>query len=165
MPDDRLLQQYRQYLNWTETKIQRYLLAHRSGDETQLVLALSLALISHRLPFYGKCSAVLEDPRSVLEFLIQTCSEQPASEQDKVSTVSILCSICDEYVALGVSIEKEPMQVLLESAAKIALMISGTGMQQMMVTRCFERTLGRQIDWKLVEMIANGKTKSKKRRV
>lgn len=79
--------------------------------------------------------------------------------------MSILCSICDYYVEQGVEIEKEPLQVVLNGAAKVALMIPGPGMQQMVVTRCFERSLGRKLDWKLVGMIASGKTKSKKRRV
>ncbi len=163
MPD-RLLQQYRQYLNWTEKKIQRYLLVHRSNDETLLVLALSLALVSHRIPHYGRCLAELEDPVKILEYVIQTCEIEGVSEQDKTSVVSILCSICDNCVEQGVALDTEPLQVVLEAAAKIGLMVF-PGMQQVVITRCFERTLGRQLDWKLVEMIANGKTKSKKKRV
>jgi len=93
MQKNRLHQLYSQSLTWSDQKLHRYLVLRKSPTDVQLTLALALALLSHRLPFYGKDATVLENPEGIAEYLIQSCKDasesfrnnfQPARIGDRV---------------------------------------------------------------------------------
>jgi len=125
MQGNRLHQLYSQSLSWSDHKLHRYLILRKGPTDVQLLLALALALLSHRLPFYGRDSTVLKDPEGLAEYLVQTCRN--AADSDKQTTVSTLCSIAHEYIGEGLELDTAPIQLLVRTGAKICLLCTKQG--------------------------------------
>jgi hypothetical protein len=97
MEIDRIEHFYNQALNWTEHRLQRYLLARNCAPQDRI--AIALALLSHRLPFIASTGAELEDPRRIAEYVICNCRQVP--DHDMKASISILCSIAEKYQGYG----------------------------------------------------------------
>jgi len=103
-------------LNWTERKIQRHLICRDDDDKT--VLGLALALLSFRLPFYAKTNAVLEEPCSIAELVVQLSEQR--SDEEKLVAIEILAVITAEYIDdHGLCESDQRIQLLLATTSKI----------------------------------------------
>jgi hypothetical protein len=141
MEGNRLYQLYQQHLNWTEHRLQRYLIVRRNGDDTQMVLAIYLALLSHRLPFYARSKAILEEPTTISSYVVGFANV--VSDADKRTSVEILCSMLAPYCREAQ--DSHQVQLVLCVAAKICLQIGRLSMDMLEAVSCLSKSCGRAL--------------------
>jgi len=149
-------QYYSQARHWENAKLDRHLLARSTGDDTALVVALTLAKISRTINSKDKQPRqnVLEDPEDLLKYLVQESLR--CSDSDKATTIQILFSIAERCIDECEQVQTKSAQAVLRACARIGVTFPDQSFDRVEALCNLEKIAQTSLTWRDVAAFAAG---------